>query len=69
MAHIANSAAAIRHPALQLDMVRLGIGLYGVNGAKLTKLDLQTVATLKSTIAQLKWLKPGDSVSYNRKGK
>ncbi|HPH33327.1 MAG TPA: alanine racemase C-terminal domain-containing protein, partial [Chitinophagaceae bacterium] len=29
----------------------------------------QTVATLKSTIAQLKWLKPGDSVSYNRKGR
>jgi len=69
MAHIANSAAAIRHPALQLDMVRLGIGLYGVDSAGTTKLDLQTVATLKSTIAQLKWLKPGDSVSYNRKGK
>jgi Alr-MurF fusion protein len=69
IAHIANSAAAIRHPALQLDMVRLGIGLYGVDSAGTTKMDLQTVATLKSTIAQLKWLKPGDSVSYNRKGK
>jgi len=69
LSHIANSAAAIRHPALQLDMVRLGIGLYGVDSAGNTTLDLQTVATLKSTIAQLKWLKPGDSVSYNRKGK
>lgn len=69
LSHIANSAAAIRHPALQLDMVRLGIGLYGVDSAGTTTLDLQTVATLKSTIAQLKWLKPGDSVSYNRKGK
>lgn len=66
--HIANSAAAIRHPNLQMDMVRLGIGLYGVDSAATGKLDLQTVATLKSTVAQLKFLKPGDSVSYNRKG-
>lgn len=66
--HIANSAAAIRHPNLQMDMVRLGIGLYGVDSAATAKLDLQTVATLKSTVAQLKYLKPGDSVSYNRKG-
>ena len=69
ISHIANSAAAIRHPALQLDMVRLGIGLYGVDSAASNDLGLQTVATLKSTIAQLKWLKPGDSVSYNRRGK
>lgn len=67
--HIANSAGAIRHPQLQFDMVRLGIGLYGVDSANTNLLDLQTVATLKSTIAQLKYLKPGDSVGYNRKGK
>lgn len=66
--HIANSAATIRHPQLQLDMVRLGIGLYGVDSAHSDKLNLQTVATLKSTIAQLKYLKAGESVSYNRKG-
>jgi Alr-MurF fusion protein len=66
--HIANSAAAIRHPQLQMDMVRLGIGLYGVDSADSHKLNLQTVATLKSTVAQLKKLKPGESVSYNRKG-
>ncbi len=65
--HIANSAAIIRHPALQSDMVRLGIGLYGVDSAGLNKLDLQTVTTLRSTIAQVKYLKAGDSVSYNRK--
>jgi alanine racemase len=65
--HIANSAAAIRHPALQLDMVRLGIGLYGVDSGASGKLDLQTVAVLKSTIAQLKKLKKGESVSYNRR--
>ena len=31
--HIANSAAIIRHPLLQMDMVRLGIGMYGVDAA------------------------------------
>ncbi len=65
--HIANSAAAIRHPDLQLSMVRLGVGLYGVDSAASGKLQLQTVATLKSTIAQIKYLKKGESVSYNRR--
>ncbi|MBK8951350.1 MAG: alanine racemase [Chitinophagaceae bacterium] len=66
--HIANSAAAIRHPHLQLDMVRLGIGLYGVDSADSGKLNLQTVATLKSNVAQLKHLSKEDTVSYNRRG-
>ncbi|MFI5186664.1 MAG: bifunctional UDP-N-acetylmuramoyl-tripeptide:D-alanyl-D-alanine ligase/alanine racemase [Chitinophagales bacterium] len=66
--HIANSAAIIRHPQLQADMVRLGIGMYGVNVANTDSMELQTVATLKSTIAQIKYLKAGESVSYNRKG-
>ncbi len=66
--HIANSAAAIQHPQLQMDMVRLGIGLYGVDSANTYRLNLQTVATLKSTVAQLKNLKVGESVGYNRKG-
>ncbi|MBI3139869.1 MAG: alanine racemase [Sphingobacteriales bacterium] len=69
LTHIANSAAAIRHPKLQLDMVRLGIGLYGVDSAGSGQLALETVATLKSTVAQLKFLKAGDSVSYNRRGR
>lgn len=66
--HIGNSAAAARHSSLQLDMVRLGIGLYGIDSAHTYQLNLQPVATLKSTIAQLKHLKAGESVSYNRKG-
>jgi alanine racemase len=65
--HIANSAAAVRHPELQLDMLRLGIGLYGVDIGNSKKLSLQTVATLKSTIAQIKKIRKGESVSYNRK--
>jgi len=66
--HLANSAAIIRHPLLQMDMVRLGIGMYGVDAANTKSLELQPVATLKSTIAQIKHLKKGESVSYNRKG-
>ncbi len=66
--HIANSAAIIRHPQLQMDMVRLGIGMYGVNAVHANSIELQTVATLKSTIAQIKHLRKGESVSYNRKG-
>jgi alanine racemase len=67
--HIANSAAIFRHPAIQLDMVRLGIGLYGVDSANEHQLQLQTVCTLKTTIAQLRWIKAGDTVGYNRRGK
>lgn len=66
--HIGNSAAIVRHPSLQLDMVRLGIGLYGVDSANSRQLDLQPVATLRSTIAQLKHLRAGEAVSYNRRG-
>ena len=66
--HISDSAAIIRHTHLQMDMVRLGIGLYGVDSAATHKLDLQPAARLKSTVAQLKKLKAGESVSYNRRG-
>jgi alanine racemase len=66
--HIANSAAAIRHPELQMDMVRLGIGLYGIDSSGEHQSELQPVATLRSTIAQIKRVSKGETVSYNRKG-
>jgi alanine racemase len=65
--HIANSAAAIRKPDWQLDMVRIGIGLYGIDPAVSDRIQLQPVARLLATVAQIKTLQPGDSVSYNRK--
>ncbi|RYY90467.1 MAG: bifunctional UDP-N-acetylmuramoyl-tripeptide:D-alanyl-D-alanine ligase/alanine racemase [Chitinophagaceae bacterium] len=65
--HISNSAAIIRHPELQFDLVRLGIGLYGVE-IETQQLELEAVATLRSTIAQLKHLEAGETVSYNRRG-
>jgi len=67
--HIANSAAIFRNPALQFDMVRLGIGLYGVDSAVDHQLSLQTVGTLKTTVAQLRQVKAGDIIGYNRRGK
>lgn len=66
--HISNSAAVVRNPALELDMVRIGIGLYGIDPANSALLDLQEVGSLKSTIAQIKTLQRGDTVGYNRLG-
>ncbi len=67
--HIANSAAISRHHQFQFDMVRLGIGMYGVDSANDKTVHLETVATLKSTIAQIRNVKAGETVGYNRKGK
>ncbi|MGN6494504.1 MAG: bifunctional UDP-N-acetylmuramoyl-tripeptide:D-alanyl-D-alanine ligase/alanine racemase [Agriterribacter sp.] len=67
--HIANSAAIARHPQLHFDMVRLGIGLYGINTSGSEKMELREAATLKSTIAQIKKVPAGDTVGYSRKGK
>lgn len=66
--HITNSAGIFRLPYLQLDMVRLGIGMYGIDSSVSHQSQLQPVATLKTTIAQLKHLKAGESVGYNRRG-
>lgn len=67
--HIANSAAIVRHPEFHFDMVRLGIGLYGINTTSATNLELREAATLKTTIAQIKTIPAGETVGYNRKGK
>ena len=62
--HMANTSAIHRHPALQFDMVRLGIGLYGIDANQ----PLQNVTTLKTTISQIKNIHAGESVGYSRKG-
>jgi Alr-MurF fusion protein len=66
--HISNSAAVVRNPEFQLDMVRIGIGLYGVDPANSKLLDLREVGTLKTTIAQIKEISKGETVGYNRRG-
>jgi alanine racemase len=49
-------------------MVRLGIGLYGVDSAAEKQLQLMPVATLRSTVAQIRNVKKGESIGYSRKG-
>ena len=66
--HILNSAGIARFPKHQMEMVRLGIGLYGILTDQ-GHLPLQAVLTLKATISQLKWLEPGETVGYGRVGK
>ncbi len=65
--HICNSSAISRFPGLQWDMVRLGIGAYGVDASPSIQEKLLTVSTLKSTISQIKHLPKGASVGYGRK--
>jgi Alr-MurF fusion protein len=65
--HILNSSGIERFPEGQFDMVRLGIGLYGIS--TLAQEKLRNVSTLKSTILQVKPVYPGDTVGYGRKGK
>jgi alanine racemase len=65
--HILNTSGIERFPDAQFEMVRLGIGLYGISTTSQGK--LRNVSTLKSTILQIKSVKPGDTVGYGRKGK
>jgi alanine racemase len=67
--HLVNTSGIIRFPDLQFDMVRLGIGLYGVNPTSENESSLQSVATLKSVISQVKTVPAGTSIGYGRKGK
>ena len=66
--HILNSAGIERFPQFQFDMVRLGIGIYGVSA--LPGNHLSTVASFKCKILQIKTLRPGDgTIGYGRHGK
>ncbi|MHB1922494.1 MAG: alanine racemase, partial [Chitinophagaceae bacterium] len=66
--HIANSSAIHRHPALQMDMVRLGIGMYGIDSTPSFQEKLKNVSTLKTTVAQLKDIPAGETIGYGRSG-
>jgi Alr-MurF fusion protein len=67
--HLANTSAILRHPDLQLDMVRLGIGLYGVDPSFSQASMLKEVSSLKTTVAQVRLVAAGQTVGYNRKGR
>lgn len=66
--HIANSAAIARHSELHYDMVRLGLGLYGIDGSGKMQQELRQISTLKTTIAQVKTIEAGDTIGYGRQG-
>jgi len=66
--HILNSAGIIRFPEYKLDMVRLGIGLYGVEATGMKQSQLQPAGILKATISQIKNIPQGETIGYSRKG-
>lgn len=68
MYHVLNSAGIERFPQYQFDMVRLGIGIYGISA--IPGNTLSPVASFKCKILQIKTLKPGDgTIGYGRHGK
>jgi len=66
MRHILNSAGVERFPEAQFDMVRLGIGHFGIS--TLPDVNLKQVCALKTIILQIKTVKAGETVGYSRKG-
>ena len=67
MRHILNSSGIVRFPEARLDMVRLGLGLYGVAPQPEVQQHLLPVSRLVTRISQIKDIPAGDSVSYNRR--
>jgi Alr-MurF fusion protein len=65
MRHVANTSASIRFPNSTYEMVRLGIGLYGIDPSQ-THGKLTEAVSLKTTIAQINHVKSGESVGYGR---
>lgn len=65
--HILNSSGITRFPEAQMDMVRLGIGLYGISPEPDIQRQLSPVSRLKTLVSQVKDIPCGDSVGYNRK--
>ncbi|WP_338869812.1 bifunctional UDP-N-acetylmuramoyl-tripeptide:D-alanyl-D-alanine ligase/alanine racemase [Spirosoma sp. SC4-14] len=66
--HVLNSAGIVRFPEFRLDMVRLGIGLYGVESSQIDKNAVRPVGTLHTVISQIKTVPAGESIGYSRRG-
>ena len=66
--HLLNSPGISRFPDFQFDMVRLGVGIYGVDATEMHQERLQTVSTLKTVISQVKTVKKGETIGYARRG-
>jgi len=66
--HILNTAGISAFPHAQFEMVRLGIGLYGISPLPEEQENIQNVSTLRSIISQIKTIKKGETIGYNRAG-
>ena len=69
MKHILNSAGIIRFPQYHFDMVRLGLGLYGIDSTGQFADKLEKVHTLKASVVQIKNVVKSEEIGYNRRGK
>ncbi len=67
--HALNSSGIFRFNEAQYDMVRLGIGLYGIASTSHEQQQLQQVATLRTTVSQIKHVPLNETVGYSRKGR
>jgi alanine racemase len=65
--HILNTSGITNYPEAQYDMVRLGIGLYGISNDAEEQKELENVGTLKSVISQIRVIESGESVGYGRR--
>ena len=66
--HLLNSHGVLRFPEAQFEMVRLGIGIYGVSHFETEQFELKNVSTLKSRISQVKTVQKDETIGYGRKG-
>jgi alanine racemase len=66
--HMLNTAGISRFPHYQMDMVRLGLGLYGIDPSA-EHAPLRPISSLRTVISQIKELDAGEHVGYNRAGK
>lgn len=65
--HILNTSGIFNYPEKQLEMVRLGIGLYGMANSEIERNGLENVSTLKTIVSQIRTLDPGESIGYSRR--
>ena len=66
--HLLNSHGILRFPEAQFEMVRLGIGIYGVSHFEREQFELKNVSTLKSRVSQVKTVQKDETIGYGRKG-
>ncbi len=64
--HICNTAGIIRFPQYHLDMVRLGLGLYGLDPSGENNYKIRAIASLKASVTQIRDVKSGEGIGYGQ---